>query len=225
MTKRVGSVLSAEELLEKEECSSFKVKFDTLQKYINSEPFLDYQKTKNELTEMRFVASNSGHDSIEAYVPILDKIQAFRDRAVAIYVQANEEHLILKEHYDNLYKIWVGKYSEANSLDRREGEAADILYQFLDCRSKREVLFEAAKQVVYNLSQQHNTIISKIKTLAQSYVVHGAKNADAAFLEAKSSLIKKRDYQDRSRISIPESAEEGASPQKLRTVDWDEIRD
>jgi len=219
MTKRVETVLSSQELLDKEEAKDFKVKFIAFKNCVDNSNFLDYEKTKEELSKMTFIFSEERFENIEAFIPILDRIQAHRDRTVAIYIQANEEHLFIKEHYDNLYKIWVGKYSDANSLDRREGESADILYPFLECRVQREVLIEAAKQVVYNLTQQHNTVVSKIKTVAQSYIVHGAKTADMAFIDTKTSLIKKRDSQEKHGI------EESNQPQQLKTVEWEDVGD
>lgn len=210
------------EVLSLPENESFKKKILDFKEKMEQRGYLPYKKTKAELLQLQEETSVPLDDDgdLNEYCHLLDRIQANKDRCVAILVQAQADHIFTEKYFDSLSKMWL-RYSDAKSQDRREAESADLLHFSIGARSRSHELFEIARVINFNFQQKYEIIKEKIRVRIQE---HRSVNEEHGVYASAFTPSKKREREKEKERRIQNDKVENSSTEKGSfTSDWEDL--
>jgi hypothetical protein len=131
---------------------------------------MDYEALRVELGHL--CVPLQGYFTPDSMADDLARIQALKDRSVAILDAVTNAYLLHKRVSEILVKGW-SKFTEAKGQDKREGEAHLKMSQFLIAASEAESIYRYALGVVKNLESQQENVSRRITCLQASANIHG----------------------------------------------------
>ena len=120
---------------------------------------VDYGTVRRELAALSVPLS--GLFNPEALARDLARIQALKDRAIAIVAMLTDNYLMHKRISEMLVKGWP-KYSMEKSAEKREGEAQLKMSQFLLAATDAESAYRHALGIMRNLESQQENVSRQI---------------------------------------------------------------
>jgi len=132
---------------------------EAMSRRIAALPSLDYDELYVELSQLNVKVSDD--PTLTGLSKELQRIQAAKDRAVEIVKDSVQNFLVRKRIAEVLQRGWL-RFSEAGSVDKREGEAMLKLSQFTESAAEAESFYRAALQILKNLDSQHEIVSRRI---------------------------------------------------------------
>jgi len=157
---------------------------------LSDRDFLDFDASiaeikKIENTSIRAEDYEIDYDEIELYGRLVGDVDMVRSRLSDLLSKSSADLIFVNEYYDLLLSVWVGKYSELKSVDKREGEGKEIIAFLLDEKIKRKELYEIIKNKFYLMNSKLESLSRKITIKIES-----AKHFKGQYLEYPNSTVK-----------------------------------
>jgi len=137
--------------------------------YLREETFCDLKTIRAEIIKMtKEIRENlslkdiGSDEDLEAYISILNDLDQYRVRLYEIFSNVQSDYIRFNGIREILFGIWKGNYSTQKSVDKRDGEALQIL-EFLEFEKiKRKDLFNIAKNALDAISAKMEIVSRKI---------------------------------------------------------------
>ena len=153
-------------------------------------PSIDYNALYSELATL-------GVQPTSGYIPAeigrqLDEVQGAKDRVSEIYMLV-DRHCIMKKAFVNTLKnVWYKFSSKDSNKEKREGEAAYVIHNYILDYAKIEALESTCKHVWSNLESSHKILQNKISVMQITVKLdYGARSANTEYDFSKSAHISK----------------------------------
>ena len=169
MAEKIPPPKSPKEILALPENKVFLSRMEKYNDKIKEHKFLDEDSINEELSQLNLSLNASldvNKDNLLAYSSVMNKIISYKERIAYLCNRGFADHKVVSGAYNNLYKQWIGVFSNQKSQDRREGEANYLLSSLHDMMITREVIYENLRRIAFNLSSEADMISRKI-TLIQ----------------------------------------------------------
>ena len=83
------------------------------------------------------------------------------------------DYHVVNESYENLYRMWIGKFSRLSSDKKREGEAEYLLSFLSEKRTERSNFFNEVRSASKNLSEKMEALSRKITIIQEVHKIIG----------------------------------------------------
>jgi hypothetical protein len=158
--------------------------------------FLDFDSTISEIehienTSIRAEDYEIDYDEVELYGRLVGDVDQIRSRLSDLLSKSSADLILVNEYYELLLSVWVGKYSELKSVDKREGEGKEILAFLLDEKIRRKELYEIIKNKFYLMNSKLESLSRKITIKIES-----AKHFKGQYLEYPNQTVKSKEHNE-----------------------------
>ena len=213
--------MTAEELINRPESLQFKKILLRKLEIIKNHKMRDIEQTRKEVEGMNIdISVDMANDTdIELYNRIMEIIQGFRDRIHHILSQAYSDFCVVEEAYNNLYRMWTGKFSRLSSDKRREGEAEYILSELSEKRRERENFYSEIRNASKNLNDKMEVVSRKVTIIQEVHKILGFSTQKDDKDKDKDTSAKRQEYYK----NINKKREQLVPKVIGRTMNWTDI--
>jgi hypothetical protein len=150
---------------------------------LDSRNFLNFEKVEKEVKEIDNKGLIDGeykydYDELELYGRIIGDVDQYRSRLSDLLSRAHGDMHFIEEYYSLLEDVWIGKYSKQSSVDKRKGEAKEILAFLLDEKILRKILYETIKNKFNLMNGKLDALSRKITIKQESLKFYRAQHLE-----------------------------------------------
>lgn len=122
-------------------------------------PSLDYNEIYQEISELSIKSCPT--PTLQVLNDEIQRVQAAKDRLSEIYVSVVQSHNFKKRAVDILQDAW-GKFTDEKNAEKRKGDSAFRLSNFVIDFAKIETLLKACNHILKNLDSLHDSLSRRI---------------------------------------------------------------
>jgi len=170
-------------LLNLDENLPFKSLFLRTVKRLDDRNFLNIERTEKELEgvdnkDLIEEKYSYDYDDLELYGRLIGDVDQYRSRLSDLLSRAYGDMHFIDEYYSLLEDVWIGKYSKQSSVDKRKGEAKEILAFLLDDKILRKTMHETIKNKFNLMNGKLDALSRKITIKQESLKTYRAQDLD-----------------------------------------------